>query len=128
MSRRRLTIDQARHLPFEDLVREVYGLLEPFEAPEIETPDERDTRIGKTLDLVPDIYAWFLQLHAYFDHWTEWQANQLGQRALEYKDMRVKRDLMENAASAAKRRYEGASRRLTQERDHEEAASMRHGR
>lgn len=113
---------------FEELSVTMYGLLVPYEAAEIETPAMLETRIGKTLDELPDIYAWMLQLHAYFDHWTEWHMNQYGQKSLEYKEYRIKRDLAENVARAAKLRYEGTSRRLTQIRDHEAETRMPRGR
>lgn len=128
MTRPRLTLDQARGMGFEELSATMYGLLAPYEAAEIETPAMLETRIGKTLDELPDIYAWMLQLHAYFDHWTEWHMNQYGQKSLEYKEYRIKRDLAENVARATKLRYEGTSRRLTQIRDHEAETRMPRGR
>lgn len=128
MARQRLTLDQARHLDFDDLSKAAYGLLDPYEASDMETPGELDQRIGKTLDELPDIYAWLLQLHAYFDHWAEFNMNQYGAKNLDYKQMRIKRDLMENCAKAAKLRYEGTSRRLTQIKDHDDESRMPRGR
>ena len=128
MTRQRLTLDAARHMSFDDLHQQAYGLLAPYEAKIPESADERDVRIGKTLDELPDIYAWLLQLHAYFDHWTEFMANQFNMKSLEYKEMRIKRDLMENCARAAKLRYDGASRRITQEQRHDEESRMPRGR
>lgn len=128
MTRARLTLDQARHMDFDSLSKAVYALLTPYEAIDVETPEELERRIGKTLDELPDIYAWILQLHAYFDHWTEFQADQFKRTSMEYKEYRIKRDLMENAAKAAKLRYEGTSRRLTQISSHQEEARMPRGR
>ncbi len=128
MTRLRLTLDSARVMPFEELSTTMYGLLVPYEAAEVETPTMLEARIGKTFDELPDIYAWMLQLHAYFDHWTEWQANQYGMKSLEYKEFRIKRDLAENVARAAKLRYEGTSRRLTQISAHDVETRMPRGR
>lgn len=128
MSRPRLNIDEARSLDFNDLAERAYALLQPYESPATEVESQRETRIGRTLDEVPDIYAWLLQLHAYFDHWTEFNMNQFGRTDLRYKEMRVKRDLMENVAKAAKIRYEGTSRRLTQLHKLEDETKMPRGR
>lgn len=128
MARARLTIDQARHLDFKDLLEAGYALLQPFEAPDMETPNDLDKRISKTLDELPDIYAWFNQLHAWFDHWADFyynkEASGAGPSSLEYKTMRQKRDAMKQLASSAKLRYEGTSRRLTQIQSHEHEAGM----
>lgn len=126
--RQRLTLDSARMMDFGELSERAYGLLIAYEAPGMETPTQLETRIGKTLDELPDIYAWLLQLHAYFDHWTEFFANQYGMKSPDYKDMRIKRDLAENVAKAAKLRYEGTSRRLTQISTHEAESRMPRGR
>lgn len=115
MARPRLTIDDARHLDYKDLTERVYSLMEPFEAPEgMESETELEARISKTLDQLPDIYAWLNQLHAWFDHWTDFYYQQHGRNDLDYKVYREKRDMLEKAASSAKLRYEGTSRRLTQ--------------
>lgn len=124
----RLTVDEARRLPYKELVERVYGLLEPYEAPVEEMAAQREHRIGRTLDEVPDVHAWFLTLHAYFDHWTDIMAEQAGQRGIEFKLLREKRDLCDNAARAARLRYEGASRLVTQMMRHEEGSAMRHSR
>lgn len=128
MSRPRLTLEHAKKLDFQELSDAAYAMLTPYEAKSEETPEELDRRISRTLDELPDIYAWLLQLHAYCDHWTEWAANQFNMKSLEYKGWRIKRDLMENVARAAKLRYEGTSRRLTQIKDHDDEARMPRGR
>lgn len=128
MARARLTLEDARHLDFLPLSESAYGLLKPYEAPEMETPIQLEARIGKTLDELPDIYGWFLQLHAWFDHWAEYYMNTNGPKDLTYKDHRVKRDLFADCASAAKLRYEGTSRRLTQISSHDDESRMPRGR
>lgn len=128
MARTRLTVDDARHMPYADLLEAGYSILAEFEAPELETPAELDRRISKTLDQLPDIYAWFRQCQSYFDHWTDFMMNQHGGKDLEYKSMRQRRDAMEQMASAAKLRYEGTSRRLTQIHGAQEESRMPRGR
>lgn len=128
MARARLTIDQAKAMEYQQLITVGYAMLEPFQPPEVETPAELDRRIAKTLDELPDYYAWFLQLHAYFDHWADFYMDQYGGKHLDYKAMREKRDAMADIASAAKLRYEGTSRRLTQIQGAEHESRMPRGR
>jgi hypothetical protein len=128
-ARRRLTLHEARAMPFEELLVHTYEQLERYEAPEVETTDEREARIDRTLDECADLYGWFNQLWSYFDHWTDAQAQTFGLKTFEYKGMRQKRDMFEKAASSAKRRWEGASRMVTQASRHEdEASTPRHRR
>jgi hypothetical protein len=129
--RARLTIDQAREMPYLDLIQTGYGLLAAYEPPEIETPSQLEARISKSLDELPDLYAWFNQCHAYFAHWSDYYYTAdsgFGPRSLEYKDMKNKRDAMEKLASSAKLRYEGTSRRLTQLMGRDEESRMPRGR
>lgn len=130
MARPRLTLDQAKSMDFSVLMEAAQALIAPYEAKDIETPDELQKRIGRTLDEAPDIYGWFLQLHAWFDHWTEFWANQggTGKANTDYKDMRIKRDFFEDCARAIKLRYEGTSRRLTQIQEHDDESRMPRGR
>jgi hypothetical protein len=124
-SRRPLTVDMARHMSFNDLNREIYALIEPYEAPaEPESAETREARLSRTFDQLPDVYAWILQLHAYFDHWTDSFKVQFGGQDVNYKQMRQKRDMCERAASAAKLRYEAASRRMTQLERFEDESRM----
>jgi hypothetical protein len=124
----RLTIDRARHLEYESFVDEVYALIEPYESRhDGETQQELERRISKTLDELPDVYAWINQLHAWFDHWTDFWYRQ-DKTSLEYKAFRNKRDMLEKAASSAKLRYEGTSRRLTQVLGQQEETRMPRGR
>lgn len=111
--RARLTLDDAKDLDFKDLLERGYDILAEYEAPDMETPQMLETRISKTLDELPDVYAWFLQLHAWFDHWSDFYYRQ-DKTGLEYKGFRQRRDALEKLAGAAKLRYEGTSRRLTQ--------------
>lgn len=123
----RVTVDMARRMTFSELDSHVYGMLVEFEAPTGDdvTARQREDWINRTLERCPDVYAWILSLHAYFDHWTDVSADQFGQKDMGYKVYRQKRDLCKNAASAAKMRYEGASRRVTQLQRHEDGAEMK---
>lgn len=116
MMRQKLTVARAQELLFQDLVEECDTLLERYAKPDgPETREEQLERLSLTLDEVPDIYRWFLTLESYFAHWADANADQHGARSVEFKKWRQKRDAMENAAKAAKLRYEGASRLLTLE-------------
>lgn len=130
MPRPRLTITEARDLDFQDLVDRMDSLIAPYEAGENETKAGRDVRIGKTLDELPDIYGWLLTLESFFDHWADAMASQggTGVKNTQYKSYRQRRDACERAARAAKLRYDGASRRLTQIYGEREAASIPRGR
>ena len=111
---RRLTIADAKDLPFEELLDSAYGLMRQYSVPsENEPVHVRIERLERSLDELPDIYAWLLQLESWFDHWADLYAAQFNLKSLEYKQMRERRDAMSKAASAAKLRYEGASRVLT---------------
>lgn len=110
----RLTITDAKDMPYAELLDAAYDLVNQYAVPEEpETMDARVDRLERSLDELPDIYAWLLQLESWFDHWADLYAAQFNQRSLEYKQMRERRDAMAKAASAAKLRYEGASRVLT---------------
>lgn len=109
----KLTIAQARDLPFEDLIERADALIADYAPGETETQEEKIQRLSCTLDEMPEIYRWLLTLQSWFDHWTDAYADQFGQRSREYKQMRERRDAMERAAKAAKSRYEGASRVVT---------------
>lgn len=115
-------------MQYQDLIERAFGMLEPYQPPEMETEMALEARISKTLDELPDIYAWFLQLHAYFDHWTDFYMDQYGGKNLDYKAMRQKRDAMEDVSKAAKLRYEATSRRLTQIQGHRDESRMPRGR
>lgn len=123
-----MTIEDARTMTHVALLDTGYQLLKEYESPGAETLDELEARIGKTLDELPDLYGWFMQLHSYFDHWADFFMNQNGPKDLEYKAMRQKRDAMRDLASAAKLRYDGSSRRLTQLMGADAESKMRRGR
>jgi hypothetical protein len=115
-SRPLLTIDDARSMPFEDLIQKANDIVEAYASPDKpESEEQKKARYSVGLDELPDIYRWFLHLRAYFDHWTDFYAGQegTGKSAMEYKSMRQRRDAMEKAASYAKMRYEGTSRCVT---------------
>lgn len=129
MTGRKLTIAEARDLPYEDLLSRAHGLVEGYSVPqEDEAAADRMERLERTLDELPDVYSWLMQLESWFDHWTDLYATQFGLRSTEYKQMRERRDAMERAAKAAKLRYEGASRVLTRMLAFDEASRMPHGR
>jgi hypothetical protein len=125
----RLTVDAARHMGAVDLAEHVYGMLEEFEAlGDDAIAQEREAWINRTLERCPDVHSWILTLHAYFDHWTEWAAQVHGTKDPLYKSYRVRRDICDNGARAARLRYEGASRRVTQLQRHEESSGMKGSR
>lgn len=110
----RLTVSTARTMEYEDFVEALDALMQPYTPPDTETQKERIDRLSRTIDEAPTIYRWFLQLQSYFDHWTDAQAHiEGGTRGIEYKMLRQRRDACANAASAAKKIYEGASRLIT---------------
>lgn len=122
----KLTVARAQELSFQDLLEECDALVERFEKPEHpETREDQLKRLSSTLDEVPDIYRWFLTLESYFAHWADAYADQFTNKSIEFKKMRQKRDAMENAAKAAKLRYEGASRLLTLEMGFDESGMPR---
>jgi hypothetical protein len=111
---KRLTVNNARTLEYGDFIEALDATMEPYTPPDLETQKEKIDRLSRTIDEMPQVYRWFLQLHAYFDHWTDAQAHiEGGTRGIEYKMLRQRRDACEHAASAAKRIYEGASRLIT---------------
>lgn len=114
-------------MEYTTLCQRVYKMLEVFEAPEMESHEDLEKRISQTLDQLPDVYAWLNQLHAWFDHWADFYYKQ-DKTGLDYKSYRQKRDMLESAASSAKLRYEGTSRRLTQLLGAQEETRMPRGR
>lgn len=123
MARPQLTVHEARSMDFEELIARVESIMKPYEAPGGDTPESMDEwkqRVSRTLDEMPDIYRWFLSCEAHFDHWTDAMNDQWGTKAIEYRSMRQRRDLFRNMASAAKKRYDGASRLVTVEQNERE--------
>lgn len=118
---RSFTLTDAAEMPFNDLLNKCYAALEPYEAPDGESTPQRQSRIDRTLDQVPDLLAWFLQLESYFDNIASGSAEAYGMKSHEYKDARVRRDAMERVAKAAKLRYEGTSRGITYQMGFENA-------
>lgn len=110
----RLTISNARSLDYEDLIAACDSLLDRYSPPQgVETEEEKSARLSRTIDEAPEIYRWFLSLFSHFSYWTDVEADINGGRSIDFKMMRNRRDAMENAAKAAKLRYEGASRVIT---------------
>lgn len=112
----RLTVSTARTMDYTDFVEAMDNIMEPYAPPaegRAETQQERIDRLSRTIDEMPTVYRWFLQLQSYFDHWTDAEGDMNGTRSIEFKLMRQRRDASERAASAAKRMYEGASRLIT---------------
>ncbi len=124
MAAPKLTIAEARDLPFEDLIMRADEIIESYAPAQNESEPERIERLSRTVDEMPDIYRWFLTLHSFFDHWTDAYSDQFGNRDTRYKQMRERRDAMERAASAAKMRYQGSSRVITVILGHEDEGSM----
>jgi hypothetical protein len=109
-----LTIAEARDMPFEDLLSRADALIAKYSKPnDGETGGQRIQRLTMTLEECPDIYRWLQTLRSFFDHWTDAYADQFGMKSTHYKQMRERRDAMEYMASAAKMRYEAASREIT---------------
>lgn len=111
--RSRLTLDDARDLPHEELIERCEAILELYDPPEVETQPQKLDRLSRTIDEIPQVYRWFWQLWSYFDNWSAGMATMYSQSDSRYKMYRQRRDLFEKMASAAKQRYEGASRIIT---------------
>jgi len=108
-----LTIDDARKLDHEDLIERCEAILSVYDPPEVETQAQKIERLSLTIDEIPQVYRWFLQLWSYFSHWTQGYAEVYGLRDHQTERLRQRRDLFDKMASAAKQRYEGASRLIT---------------
>jgi hypothetical protein len=113
--RARLTLLTAKSLGFNDLVELCESTLADYDPADDENQLVWRARVGRTIEEMPAIYRWFLSLRAHFDNWTDGIGDQLGTRNIAYKEMRQRRDLMEDFAKAAKMRYEAASRVITLE-------------
>lgn len=113
MSRPNLTLAEARDMEFESLVERCGEILAEYDKPEVEPPPARLARLEKTLEEMPMIHRWFLQLFSFCDHWTDTFKDMWGQGDRRYKAMRERRDLFDNMARAARSQYDGASRVIT---------------
>lgn len=113
MTPTRLTITDVRDLPFEDLIERCDAIIASYEAPEAELHDARMARIDRSLDELPDVYRWFIQLWSFCGHWKDAMKDQFGQGSNEFKLWRQREDAMERFARATNLRYEGTSRVLT---------------
>ena len=108
-----LTIDDARKLDHEDLIERCEAILSTYDPPEVETQAQKIERLSLTIDEIPQVYRWFLQLESYFEHWTAGGSVMWGQSDRDTKRFRQRKELFKSMASAAKQRYEGASRLVT---------------
>lgn len=126
----RLTLDYLKKADFADVLKVCYEKLDEFAAKVPETDHERDARLNKTLDELPDWHAFFLEGKAWFSHWTDGYAadSGYGTRSPEYKAAKSRRDALDDVARAARLRYEGASRRITILQEQQAAAGMRPAR
>jgi hypothetical protein len=113
--RDQLTLDDLQKMEHEHLLEKIEGVLADYDRPQLENQQQKMLRVGRTIDEMPEIYRWFMQLWSFCDHWTDELGRMFGTKAEQYKDMRQRRDLMEKAASTAKMRYESASRLVTLE-------------
>lgn len=114
MAHATITNQDARDLPHEDLMARVEALLSQYDAPtQPEEQADRIARLSRTIDEMPEIYRWLLELQSWMDHWTDAINDQMGTKDRRYKTMRQRRDFFEKMASAAKQRYEAASRLIT---------------
>lgn len=109
----RLSLDDAREKSFEELVTATEEILAEYDPADIEPPMTKVHRINRTLDEMPAIYRWLLQLEAWCDHWKQNYEKTDGRASLNYRKFRQRQDFFESMASAAKMRYESASRRIT---------------
>lgn len=111
----RLTILNVESLEFGVLVDVCESTLADYDKQEGENSSLWRARISRTIEEMPAVYRWFLTLHARYDHSTDGAAAQFGLKHPSYKQQRQRRDLLKDMASAAKMRYEAASRAITME-------------
>lgn len=116
MARTTITNAEARDLDHEELIERVNAVLAQYDAPEPgnpETEQEWLDRLSRTIEEMPEIYRWLLSLQSWMDHWSDAMKDMGGASATQYKRFRQRRDFFEKMASAAKQRYEAASRLIT---------------
>lgn len=114
MARTVITNQEARDLDHEELLNRIEAMLDEYAPPTApEPPEQRVARLSRTIEEVPEIYRWLLQLWSWMDHWTDATNDMFGRTDRRYKALRQRRDLFEKMASAAKMRYESASRQIT---------------
>ena len=106
----------------------VWNLADPFMAQSNETVDDLSERLTLSIDKLPDLYLWLLQVRSWYAVEADAVAELHGQRSLEARLARDRRDAAEDAAKAFKVRYEGASRRITILLAEREQAEMRSSR
>lgn len=128
--KQRLTIVTAESLDQGSLAAVCSALLAEYDSPD--DPENRMmrlARVSRTIEEMPAIYRWFLELRSRYDAMADETKEQFGQGHVSYKTCRQKRDLFENFARAARMRYEAASRLITVEQgfDPEEMPTHRKG-
>lgn len=110
---KRISSHDLRNITMFDLLDHIDAMMQPYEAKQGETRDEKLDRWSRTLDEMPDVYAWFNHCFAVFDWLTDRCKELYGQSDSRYREARQRRDASERAASSAKLRYQGASREIT---------------
>jgi hypothetical protein len=110
---KRISTHELRNITMFDFLEHIESMMSPYEAKQGESKDQRMDRWSRTLDEMPDIYAWFNHCFAVFDWLTDRCKELYGQSDSRYREARQRRDAAEKAASSAKLRYQGASRQIT---------------
>lgn len=111
---RTISNSEVRSLDHEDLLEALNALLAEYDAPQQgETQTDKVERLSRTIDEMPQVFRWLVSLHSWCDHWADAAKDQYGASSNDYKKERQRRDLLEKMASAAKMRYESASRTIT---------------
>jgi hypothetical protein len=115
----RLTLDELRKMSMKDMLEACYARLAVYDGPlpnEAESEQQRNVRIGRTLDELPDLHSFFLHAKGWHNHWVSHYSIEKGYgvRSQEYKENKERYDAFDDLARACRLRYEATSRRLTQ--------------
>lgn len=110
---KRISSHDLRNITMFDFLEHIDLMMAPYEAKDKESRDQKLDRWSRTLDEMPDVYAWFNHCFAVFDWLTDRCKELYGQSDSRYREARQRRDAAERAASSAKLRYQGASRQIT---------------
>lgn len=107
-------MDDARQMPHADLEEALDALLAEYDPPsEPETQGQQVQRLTRTIDEMPGMYRYMVQLWSYLDNVADSFGIAYGTKDAVYKAARQRRDLLDKYTSAAKLRYEAASRIIT---------------
>ena len=112
-SLKRISSRDLQDITMFDLLGHIDQMLEPYASKQGETKDQQLDRWSRTLDEIPDVYAWFNHMFGIYDWLTDRCKELYGQSDSRYREARQRRDAAERAASSAKLRYQGASREIT---------------